>query len=108
MAGARTSDAELLPIGATSDEALHAEMKRWFNAIYDMHKPTLILELRVFQLSKLLSHNSALYRPTIVRIRQNLVLARVAGSHNIFDEESWKEGIRRVSEEATASDAKKN
>ena len=49
-----------------------------------------------------------MYRPTIVQIRQNLVLARVAGSHNIFDEESWKEGIRRVSEEATATDAKKN
>ena len=49
-----------------------------------------------------------MYRPTIVQIRRSPALARVAGSHSIFDEESWEEGIRRVSEEATAPDAKKN
>ena len=67
---------ELLALGTTSNEALHAELNRWFRTIHQMHQTTLDLELIAFKLLKLLTHVSAQNNKTSSSIRQSLLAAR--------------------------------
>lgn len=66
----------LLPTGTASNESLHAEINGWFRQTHNLHQLTLKLKLRILQLSKLMSHNSAMYRPTLRQVRPKIVLAR--------------------------------
>ena len=82
---------ELLSVGTTSNEALHSEMRLWFWGVRDMHQSTLRLKLRIFQLAKLIAHNSALFYPTTVQIRQKFVLARSTQCRKLWpSEEDWE------------------
>ena len=82
------SECQLLSSGTASNEALHAEINRWFKQTQMMHQSTLRLKLHVLTLAKLLSHNSAMYRPTTRQYPPGVVLARSAGCH-IWTNASW-------------------
>ena len=78
-------------MGTTSNEALHRELNRWFRTIVQMHQPTLRTKLTIFQLFKLLTHNSALYHATTIQIPQSLVASRVVSAANPFEcDEHWR------------------
>ena len=55
-------------------------MNRWFRTIVQMHQTALELKLAIFKIFKLLTHNSALYRPTSVQLPQTVVDSRVVNS----------------------------
>jgi hypothetical protein len=71
---------QLLPSGTASNEALHAEMNRWFRQTQQIHPATLKLKLRCCGLGKLIAHNSAMYSPTLRQISPAVALARVASA----------------------------
>ena len=71
---------ELLALGTTSNEALHAELNRWFRTIHQMHQTTLDLKLIAFKLLKLLTHVSAQNNKTSSSMRQSLLAARVVSA----------------------------
>ena len=54
----------LLPVGTTSNESLHHEINNFFRETPKIHKTTLSLKLKILQLSKLMTHNAALYYET--------------------------------------------
>ena len=68
----------LLGSGASPNESLHAEINLRFRNQAELYTTTLALQLQIISLGKLLAHNSALYRPTLVQIRQSVVTAAVA------------------------------
>ena len=70
--------AALLPFGPTTNEALHAELNKWFRGLVQLHQTTLQLKLKVFRAMKLLTHNAAAYRQTTVQMSQSTVRHRVA------------------------------
>ena len=82
---------ELLPSGTTSNEALNAELRSWFESTVRLHRATLRIKLVVFQFAKLLAHNAALYRSTLRQQRQTIVLHRLAGSLRPFTLKQWRE-----------------
>ena len=65
----------LLPIGTTSNEALHHEINNWFREMQKIHKATLCLK-SIMHLAKLLSHNTALYRPATRQMSEWEILSR--------------------------------
>jgi hypothetical protein len=85
----------LLSSGTTSNEALHSEINNWFRQAQQMHRSTLALKLQILSLGKLISHNSALYRPTTRQIRSNLVLAR-ALSKEVWSTADWRKWCRQL------------
>lgn len=66
----------LLPSGTASNEALHAELNKWVKQTQCMHQETLRLKLQILTLGKLISHNAALYSPTIRQCGPSVVMAR--------------------------------
>ena len=64
----------LLPIGTTSNESLHREINVWFRETQKLLHATVALKLRILKLSKNISHNAALYRPTTRQMLQAEVL----------------------------------
>ena len=85
------AEASQAAMGTTSNEALHRELNRWFRTIVQMHQPTLRTKLTIFQLFKLLTHNSALYHATTIQIPQSLVASRVVSAANPFEcDEQWR------------------
>ncbi len=83
------SKLSLLPSGTTSNEALHAEINRWFRTTAQMHQATLALKLRILNMGKLLAHNSAMYRCTARGMAHSVVLARTA-MRNLWTPEGWR------------------
>jgi len=65
----------LLPSGTASNESLHAEINRWWRNSPELFPSTLELHLDIGHFGKLLSHNAALYHPTLRQVRQEQVLA---------------------------------
>ena len=98
---ARLSVAEklLLPVGTTSNESLHAEINAWFRQTQGIHQSTLKLKLGILTLSKLLSHNAALYSPTARQMLSSQVLARRIGS-GLWSQEDWNAWAKRSCEKA--------
>jgi len=83
------SEYQLLSSGTASNEALHAEVNRWFKETQMMHQTTLKLKLYILTLGKLIAHNSAMYMPTTRQFPSSCVLARaVCGS--IWTNSSWR------------------
>ncbi len=78
----------LLPTGTTSNESLHAEINGWFRQTQRLHRSTLKLKLDILTLSKLLSHNAALYSPTARQTLSSHVLARRLGA-GLWTHEQW-------------------
>lgn len=80
---------QLLSSGTASNEALHAEVNRWFKETQMMHQTTLKLKLYILTLGKLIAHNSAMYMPTTRQFPSSTVLSRaVCGS--IWTNCSWR------------------
>ena len=68
-----------LGTGTTRNEQLHREVKSWSRNIYQSHKYRLRNTFRIFELTKLLTHSSAAYSPTLIQTRQQKLLAHIAG-----------------------------
>ncbi len=79
----------LLASGTTSNEALHAEINRWFDRSQAMHQATLVLKLHILKVGKLIAHNQALYRPASKQMDQGVVLARKLGSMRLWSTRTW-------------------
>jgi hypothetical protein len=71
----RTETLSLLPVGTTSNEALHAEINSWFRQTQAMHPSTLELKLKCLLTAKLMMHNAALFSPTTRQMSASMVLA---------------------------------
>jgi hypothetical protein len=84
------SECTLLPSGTSSNEALHAELNRNFRSTQTIHQSTIRLKLQLLCFAKLISHVSAMYRPTIRQMPSAQVLARSLG-RPIWTSESWHE-----------------
>ena len=78
----------LLPSGTSANEALHAEMARWYRNQPEVFLTTLELQLYICHFAKLISHNSAMYRPTLRQMTQQSVLSCVAASFPL-DKKDW-------------------
>ena len=86
------AEAKQAAFGTASNEALHAELNRWFRTIVQMHQPTLRTKLFTFQLFKLLTHNSAVYHATTCQVSQALLASRVVSATEPWrSDEEWQE-----------------
>ena len=99
---------ELLPTDTASNEALHAELKRWFqNVPQGLHPSMLQLKLRMFHIAKVLAHTTALYHPTLVQRSQNAVLHRAAGALDPWSEnDAWKHWCQTLRRGSAVSKAR--
>ena len=70
---------ERLGVGTTRNEQLHRELKSWMRNIYQSHEDRLQIGFRIFMFTKLLTHSSAAYSPTLRQIRQHRLLSVLAG-----------------------------
>ena len=83
-----TSRLSLLPIGTTSNEALHHEINTWFRETQKMYQGTLSLKLIIMHLGKVLARNSAWYRPTTRQMPEAELLARISG-RQLWSDSEW-------------------
>ena len=60
---------QLLPSGTSSNEALHSELSVCFRQTQALHQATLQLKLGCFTLAEQLSHENAMYHPTVRQVR---------------------------------------
>ena len=67
-----------LGLGTTRNEQLHKELKCWMRNIFQIHRDRLQRGFRIFELSKLLTHSSAAYSPTITQLSQQRLLFTIA------------------------------
>ena len=88
----------LLPIGTTSNEALHHEVNCWFRETQKIHQSSLKMKLRILRLAKLMSHNSAMYHSTSRQLPPAIVLAR-ASSQVLWTQTEWKLWCRALAVE---------
>ena len=91
----------LLPSGTTSNEALRAEINAWFRQIQSMHRSTLALKIKCFQLGKLLAHNAALYNPSARQMPSGHVFARCV-AQPLFTSRTWTDWIAQQEREGTS------
>ena len=94
----------LLPIGTTSNEALHHEINTWFRETQKLHQSTLTLKLRILHLSKGLSHNGALYRPTCRQVPHSELLSRIS-TESLWDEPKWSAWCSELADDKRLSKA---
>ena len=85
----------LLPVGTTSNESLHHEINNFFRETQKIHKTTLSLKLKILQLSKLMTHNAALYYETTRQMAEAEVLARTC-SKKMWSSEQWREWCEQL------------
>ena len=69
-----------LGAGTTRNEQLHRELKSWGRNLYQAHIPRLQNGLRIFELTKLLTHASAAYSPTLCQSSQQRLLKIIASN----------------------------
>ena len=93
----------LMPSGTTSNEAYHAELNAAFKRVQSLHVSSLESRLKTIQFSKLLAHNSALYRPGLRQERAGTVLVRLVGALRLFDDNSWREWVDAENEAVQAA-----
>ena len=65
------------PVGTTSNEALHVELRAAFRHVYDMHGPVMRLKLNCFVLSKQVVLEGALRAAGLRQRRPDHLLARL-------------------------------
>ena len=75
----------LLPSGTSSNEALNAEINKWFNTAGAMYLSTLRMSTRVFATAKIIVHGLAMYDPTCIRYSQQDILAKYCAGFTITD-----------------------
>jgi hypothetical protein len=80
----------LLGSGTSPNEALHAEINRWFRNNPEFYATTLGLQLKINTTGKLMAHNSALYQATLRQLPHATVLGAAACAFTIRDD-SWGE-----------------
>ena len=75
-----------LAVGTTRNEQLHYEFKSWMRNIRMSHVTRLKICIRTFVFSKLITHSSACYSPTLIQNSQKRLLNLIAGDirHNGF------------------------
>ena len=81
----------LMGSGTSPNEALRAEINRWFRNQPEVFPSTLGLQLEVARLGKLLPHNAAMYRPTLRQCSHAIALAASAAAVS-FSREEWSRG----------------
>ncbi|OLP86584.1 hypothetical protein AK812_SmicGene32290 [Symbiodinium microadriaticum] len=88
----------LLPVGTTSNEARHHEIKTWFRETQKLHQATLRLKLGMLKLGNTLSHNRALYHPTTRQMPEAELVARASASVGWSTEErrAWCQELLNV------------
>ena len=84
----------LLGSGTSPNEAFHSCINRWFRNQPAVFVQTIRLQLQVNFLACLLTHNTALYSPTLRQMRQVDLLFHKVATMAISDEE-WAEFTRR-------------
>ena len=67
-----------LGTGTARNEQLHKELKGWMRNIFQIHRDRPQRGFRIFELSKLLTHSSAAYSPTITQTSQQKLLFLIA------------------------------
>ena len=70
-------------------EALHREPHSWFDDIHGMYQATLILNLRIMLIAKLLPHVSALFHQTAKSYDQHTLLSRLVVSMTTWSDDDW-------------------
>jgi len=78
----------LVASGTTANEAFHAEINTWTRNAGEVYRETVELQMSIAVLGKLLSHTSALARPTLRQLRPAEILARQVAVLRI-PPESW-------------------
>ena len=78
----------LLGSGTSPNEAIHSEINRWFRNQPELYSTTLALQLDVNALGKLMSHNAALYKPTLRQMNQQTVISSLV-THLTFSSDEW-------------------
>ena len=79
----------LVSSGTSSVESLNHEMNSWFSNLHDVYAPTLRLELRINKFFKLLTHNTAMYRPQLRQLSQQTIAA-ASHDNNRLSVEAWR------------------
>ena len=82
----------LLPSGTSSNESLHAEINRWFRNQPEVYISTLILQLRINWIAKLMVHNAALYTPLLRNHDQGTLLIAIAAKWS-FGANAWADWV---------------
>ena len=75
-----------LAVGTTRNEQLHYEFKSWMRNIRMSHVTRLQICIKIFVFSKMITHSSACYSPTLIQNSQKRLLNLIAGNirHNGF------------------------
>jgi hypothetical protein len=84
--------ASLMPSGTSSNESLHAELNKWFRNQPEIYLGTLMLQLRVNWIAKLMVHNTALYAPLLRYHDQGTLLIALASKWVFGD--AWATWVR--------------
>ena len=69
----------LIGSGTSPNEALHAEVNRWFRNQPELYLETLELQLAAATHAKLIAHNAAMYAPALRALTSQTVLATAMG-----------------------------
>ena len=75
-------------MGTTSNEALHNELNRSVDTATMYHHTTLVMKLRAFHLGKMVTHDSALFRPTTTQLSSKVLLT-MAVSSDWISHDDW-------------------
>jgi len=78
----------LLGSGTSPNEALHAEINKWFANQAAIHSASLQAQLDVNLVGKLMIHGAALYHPTLTSSRAAAVLSEVVHSF-VISSQDW-------------------
>ena len=77
ICGSSSAKSRPLPVGTAGNEALHSELKLWFENMSSYHEDRLALALRLFLLAKMLAFFAAAAFPFTAQMRQGAVLCRL-------------------------------
>ena len=64
--------------GTSQSESLHHEINTWFRNQPELHRSTLQFQLDINCFAKLITHNAALYRPSLRQLDQRTLLCALA------------------------------
>ena len=76
------------PVGTTSNEVSHAELRGAFRQVYDIHVASMQLRLNCFVLSKQVAKEADCARTVSGNVERVRFLSRVL-ARQLFDEDAW-------------------
>ncbi|CAK0792945.1 unnamed protein product, partial [Prorocentrum cordatum] len=79
----------LIGSGTSPNEALHAEVNRWFRNQPELYLETLELQLAAATHAKLIAHNAAMYAPALRALTSQTVLATAIG-RQLASPDEWQ------------------